>query len=145
MSAVDLENATQYVKNRINDILPLELKDSFKLTIAYNGNISVWGRYVVGFDIQFSTGVVLKERIHTSRRENDEGYDHIVVGDTKFSPWDSGDDWIPMIQFLAGCDRLEYIKEIAKLKAENAELRLLPGAPDYFAAKEHYESLEKKE
>ncbi len=42
-------------------------------------------------------------------------------------------------------ENANLLGEIAKLRAENTELRLRPGGPDYEIAKEHYENLVAKE
>lgn len=47
-----------------------------------------------------------------------------------------------LANIAAKIDRL--LEENARLMQENSELRLLPGAPEYYAAKAHYESLERK-
>lgn len=47
---------------------------------------------------------------------------------------------LALANIAAKMDRI--LEENARLMQENAELRLLPGAPEYYAAKAHFESLE---
>jgi hypothetical protein len=52
---------------------------------------------------------------------------------------------IPVDMFIRLKQKYTALKaKCAEILAENAELRLRPGGPDYFAAKEHYENLAKK-
>ena len=84
---------------------------------------------------------------------NDEGLAYDYLYNAEIKEWDNivnyDQFFAPIVEeYKIRCEHARLLEEVAELRQknvtlteENAALRLLPGAPGYLAAKEHYEAL----